>query len=310
MIEYFFSQNGGISQLDECRPGAWINVTDPTQDEVQSLIDSFGLDPDFIRSSLDEEETSHIESEDSNTLIVIDTPHVDKLGDSVVYSTVPLGIIVAAQNVITVSLHENDIINEFSEGIVRGVNTDYKTQFVLKILLRSTTRFLQYLRQIDRLSSHVEQEIRKSMRNSELMKLIDINKSLVYFSTSLKGNEITIEKMSRGRFIKLYEEDQDLLEDVLIEVRQAIEMATIYSTILAGTLDASSSLISNSLNDIMKILASITIVISIPTIISGLYGMNIENGFLPLSRFWWFPCVLSVVVMIATAYILRRKNML
>ena len=310
MIEYYMTDGSGIHAVDACRPGAWVSVTAPTPSEVQSLISDFDLDPDFIRSSLDEEETSRIESEDNNTLIIIDTPHVEKLGDSVVYSTVPLGIIVAPQNVITVSLRENAIIEEFTEGVVRGLKTEFKTQLVLKIMLRATSRYLQYLRQIDRLSTHVEQEIRKSMRTSELIKLIDINKSLVYFSTSLKANEITLEKMMRGRYIKLYDEDQDLLEDVLIEVRQAIEMATIYSTVLAGTMEASSSLISNDLNVIMKILASITIVISIPTIISGIYGMNIENGYMPFAQWWWFPCVLSIVIMAATAYILHRKNML
>ena len=142
------------------------------------------------------------------------------------------------------------------------------------------------------------------------MKLIDINKSLVYFNTSLKSNEITLEKMMRGRYIKLYEDDQDLLEDVLIEVKQAIEMATIYSTVLAGTMEASSSLISNEVNDIMKVLASITIVISIPTIISGLYGMNIDGGFLPYSEWWWFPCLLSVALMVVCMWYLRKKNML
>ncbi|MBE6754744.1 MAG: magnesium transporter CorA family protein [Ruminococcaceae bacterium] len=310
MIEYFKTHGSGIGRIDHCCEGAWVCVTAPTPEEIQSLISDFSLDPDFIRSSLDEEETSRIESSEGSTLIIIDTPHVEKQDDSVVYSTVPIGIIVAEQNVITVSLRENAIITEFAEGVVRGIKTEYKTQLVLKFMLRVTNRFLQYLRQIDRLSTHVEQEIRKSMRTSELVKLIDINKSLVYFSTSLKGNEITIEKMMRGRYIKLYDDDQDLLEDVLIEVRQAIEMATIYSTVLAGTMDASSSLISNDLNVIMKVLAGITVVVSIPTIISGLYGMNINGGFLPGAQWWWFPCLLSVVIMAATAYILHRKNML
>ena len=173
-------------------------------------------------------------------------------------------------------------------------------------MLRIATKYLQYLKQIDKLSSHVERELRKSMKNSELIQLLDIEKSLVYFSSSLKGSEITIEKISRGRVVKLYEEDQDLLEDVLIEVRQAIEMSSIYLNILSGTMDAFASVISNNLNIVMKVLASITLIISIPTVISSFYGMNVEG--LPLP-FFWFPLLLAIVSMGIAYLILRKKDM-
>lgn len=310
MIEYFKSFEGNIRRVGECAPGVWVCATAPDEAECASLISHFGLEPDFVRSPLDEEETSRIESEDGSTLILIDIPHVEKSGDSVVYTTVPLGIIVTKENVISISLDDNPIITEFAEGVVRALHTEFKTQFVLKIMLRVASRYLQHLRQIDRLSTHTEQQLRKSMKNKDLIKLLDINKSLVYFSTSLKANEITLEKMMRGRYLKMYPDDQDLLEDVLIEIRQAIEMATIYTNVLNSTMDASASIISNDLNDIMKVLAGITIVISIPTIISGLYGMNIEGGFLPFSQWWWFPCVLSAVVMVGVALLLKKRNML
>lgn len=310
MTEYFKTVDGRIRQLDKPCNGAWICVTAPDAEEAAELAETYGFDPDFIKYALDEEETSRIETDDGVTLIIVDLPQVEKTGGTVFYSTAPIGIIITKHNVITVSLHECPILDEMSQGMVRSLKTDYMTQFVLLLMLRVAGRYLSYLRQIDRLSGHIEQELRKSLKNSDLVKLIDINKSLVYFSTSLKSNEITLEKMMRGRYVKLYEDDQDLLEDVLIEFRQAIEMATIYSTVLSGTMEASSSLISNELNDIMKILASITIVISVPTIISGLYGMNIENGFLPFSKWWWFPCLLSVVGMVIFAYYLRKKNML
>lgn len=310
MIEYFKSVDGNIRRTEACAPGAWVCVTAPDESECARLIADFSLEPDFVRSPLDEEETSRIEAEDGNVLILIDIPHVEKSGDSVVYSTVPLGLVVTKENVITISLRENPIISEFAEGVVRSINTEFKTQFVLRIMLRVATRYLQHLRQIDRLSTHTEQQLRKSMKSKDLIKLLDINKSLVYFSTSLKANEMTLDKMTRARYLKMYPDDQDLLEDVLIEVRQAIEMATIYTNVLNSAMDASASLISNNLNDIMKVLAGITIVISIPTIISGLYGMNIEGGFLPLSQWWWFPCLLSAVIMIAVAWWLKRKNML
>lgn len=310
MTEFFKSFDGNIRKIDEYEQGAWVRVTAPTKEETTALVERFGFDPDYVRSALDEEESSRIESEDGNTLIIIDIPHVERREESVVYSTMPIGIIVTKTNVITISLHENPILTEFAEGVVKGINTEFKTQFVLKIMLRAATRFLQYLKQIDKMSLYIERELRRSMKNKELIMLLDINKSLVYFSTSLKGNEVTLEKMMRGRFIKLYDDDQDLLEDVLVEVKQAIEMATIYGNVLSGTMDAFASVISNNLNIVMKVLSSITIVISIPTIISGLYGMNIEGGFLPFAQFWWFPCVLSVVIMGISAYILHRKDML
>lgn len=310
MIEYFRSFDGVIRRVDERSVGVWVCVTAPDKAECDQLISDFSLEPDFIRSALDEEETSRIEREDGSTLIILDIPHVEKSGDSVVYSTMPIGIIVTAENVITVSLRENPLLNEFAEGVVRGLNTEFKTQFVLRIMLRVAGRYLQHLRQIDRLSSHTEQELRKSMKSKDLIKLLDINKSLVYFSTSLKADAVTLEKLMRGRYLKMYPEDKDLLDDVLIEVNQAIEMATIYTNVLNSMMDASASLISNNLNDIMKVLAGITIVIAVPTIISGLYGMNIEGGFMPFSQFWWFPCVLSAAIMAGVAYILRKRNML
>ena len=173
---------------------------------------------------------------------------------------------------------------------------------------RIATRYLTYLKQIDKISSYTEQQLHKSMRNKELIQLLGLEKSLVYFSTSLKGNEVTLEKILRGRIIKLYEEDQDLLEDVLVEVKQAIEMCNIYTSILSGTMDAFASVISNNLNIVMKILASVTIVMSIPTIVSSFYGMNIGGG-MPLDQFWWFPVALSIALAIGAAVILVKKDM-
>ncbi|MDR1563781.1 MAG: magnesium transporter CorA family protein [Oscillospiraceae bacterium] len=309
MIKYYKTENSRIHQIDECEHNCWINVVSPDEDEIDSLIKRFNLEPDFIRAALDEEESSRIENEDGTTLIIIDIPYVDKKGGNIVYSTMPIGIIVTKENVITVSFRENMILSEFAQGVVRNVNTEYKTQFVLYIILRVSSRYLQYLKQIDQMSNYLEHELRISMKNKELIGLLDINKSLVYFSTSLKADEITLEKMMRGRLIRLYEEDQDLLEDVLIEIRQAIEMSGIYSNVLSGTMDAFASVISNNLNIVMKALAGITIVISVPTIISGLYGMNIING-IPGDKVWWIPTLITLGGMAAAAYFLKKKDML
>lgn len=306
MISYYKTINGKMTPIGACEPGCWINCVEPEDAEIDRLIEEFEIEPEFIRSAMDEEESSHIDSEDNCTLVILDTPMVEKPGSNIVYTTTPLGIILTEKNVITLSTKENPILNEFSEGVVKGVQTNLRTRFVLQMMLRIASRFLQYLKQIDKITSQVERELRKSMKNRELIQLMDIQKSLVYFSSSLKANEITMEKIMRGRIIKLYEEDQDLLEDVLIEVKQAIEMSNIYLNILSGTMDAFASVISNNLNIVMKILASITLLISIPTVISGIYGMNVDN--LPITNFW-FPVGLSVVCMGIAYIILRKKDM-
>ncbi|TGJ76287.1 magnesium transporter CorA family protein [Caproiciproducens galactitolivorans] len=306
MLSYYKTIDGHITPIPSCEPGCWINCVAPDDAEVNSLISDFNIEPDFFRAAMDEEESSHIDREDSSTLIIIDIPVIEKSGKNITYSTMPVGIIITEKNVITVSTKENPVISEFSEDVVKDVQTNMKTRFILHIMLRVATRYLQYLKQIDKISSFIEKELRKSMKNSELIQLLDIEKSLVYFSSSLKANEITIEKIMRGRVVKLYEEDQDLIEDVLIEVKQAIEMSSIYLNIFSGTMDAFASIISNNLNIVMKALASITLMISIPTVISGMYGMNV-NG-MPVANFW-FPVSLSVICMVISYFILRKKKM-
>ena len=218
----------------------------------------------------------------------------------------PFGIIIKDTFIVTICLSECSVLKEVADGMVRNIQTHLKNRFIFSILLRIATRYLQYLKQIDKISNMVEVQLHKSMRNKELIQLLGLEKSLVYFSTSLKSNEVTLEKLLRGRVIKLYEEDQDLLEDVLIEVKQAIEMSNIYSSILSGTMDAFASIISNNLNIVMKVLAAVTILMSIPTIISSFYGMNVEG--IPIEQFW-FPVVISIVVVVIVALILFKMKM-
>lgn len=313
MITYNISVNGRIHCINNVEDGCWVNVINPTDEEVNLLVNQFSLDPDFIRAALDEEESSRIESEDGVTLIIVDAPIVMKNENSITYETMPIGIIVTQRNVITVCLRENPVITELAEGTIKNVHTALKTQFVLNIMLRMSTRYLQYLKQIDKINDFVQQQLRKSTKNKELIQLLELEKSLVYFSTSLKADEITMEKLMRGRFLRLYEEDQDLLEDVLIEIKQAIEMSNIYLNILSGTMDAYASVISNNLNIVMKILTSITIIMSIPTIIFSFYGMNIgaeavAGGLLGAGSIW-FPLGLALISAAVVAIILWRKNM-
>ena len=308
MINYYKTINGRIEEIKEYEKGCLINCIAPEDDEVQYLLDSLKIPPELMRSALDDEESSHVDSEDNTTLIIIDVPVVERVSKFVTYSTMPIGIMITDNNVITVAIHENTILSEFSEGVVKNVRTDYKTHFVLHIMLKMATKYLQYLKQIDKVSNRIERQLRRSAKNKELHQLLDIEKSLVYFSSSLKADELTLEKIMRGRFIKLYDEDQDLLEDVLIEIKQAVDMAAIHLNILTNTMDVFASIISNNLNIVMKIQASLTLLVSVPTVISGFYGMNIIGG-LPFDRFWWFPMALSAVLMLIMYMILKKKDM-
>lgn len=248
MLKYYKTVENTIVELDTMEPGCWVSAVAPTETEISSLQEELNIDRDFIRSALDEEETSRIESDDGQTLIVLDYPVAEKVqdkDDTISYYTMPMGIIITDSHVVTVCLKENIIIDEFTKGIVKGIQTQFKTRFVFHMLLRIAGKYLLYLKQIDKLSNYVEQQLHKSMKNKELIQLLGLEKSLVYFSTSLKSTETVLEKILRGRVIKLYEEDQELLEDVLIEVKQAIEMSNIYSNILSGTMDAFASVISN-----------------------------------------------------------------
>ena len=308
MIAYYKTVGSKIERIDELEKDCWINVVNPDEKEISFLANDLDIDNSFIRSALDEEETSHIDSEDDQTLIIVDVPIMEReQSNSIRYVTFPIGIIITKEHIITIGLKETSVISDFTDGIVKNINTSLKTRFVLLILFRIATRFLQYLKQIDKLSNYIEKQLHRSMKNKELIQLLDLEKSLVFFSTSLKSDEVTLEKIFRGRVIKLYEEDQDLLEDVLIEIKQAIEMSNIYSNILSGTMDAFASVISNNLNIVMKRLTSITILMAVPTMIASFYGMNVNA--LPLSNFFWFPVLLSVLITLGTAFVLIRKKM-
>ena len=295
-----------MTRLDSVQDGCWVNLTYPSEDELNTVAVTLGVEPSFLRAALDEEETSRIDTEDGQTLIIIDVPAVEK-DDAVVYSTLPLGIIVAEKCIITVCLKESSIIRDFQDGLVKNAETQKKTSFILYLLLWVAKRFLQYLKQIDKIYNYMERQLYKSQRNKELIQLLDLEKSLDYFNTSMKANEVTLEKILRGRIITLYEEDHDLLEDVLIEVRQAIEMANIYSYIISGMMDAFASVISNNLNVIMKVLTSLTILLTLPNIIFGFYGMNVAN--LPLDHFWWFPLVIAGVAIVVVGIVLKMKDL-
>lgn len=308
MINIYKTIDGKIVEIDKIEKHAWVNMVNPTEEELLSISDQLNVEEDFLRAALDEEEISRVEVDDdmNQSLITIDVPIVDDASKMLLYSTIPVGIIETHENIITVCLQNNTIIDDFAKGRVKHVFTNLKTRFIFQMLYRVASRFLVYLRHINRMSTEIEKELHRSMKNKELIQLLDLEKSLVFFSTSLKSNQSVLEKLSRGRIIKLYEDDEDLLEDVLIEVEQAIEMCNIYSNILSGTMDAFASIISNNLNIVMKVLTSLTILMTIPTIISSIYGMNVEG--LPFASFG-VVMIMMVFVTGLVALVLYKRNM-
>lgn len=306
MLSYYKTINNTVVKVDTLTEGCWVNVVSPNSDEINFLTDELKLDRDFVSAALDEEESSRVEIEDEQTLIIIDTPiATTEASNTLVYTTMPVGIIITPTHVVTVCLNEVTAITDLANGFVKNIQTSMKTRFLLSILIRIAQSFLIRLKHINKISTQMENELHKSMKNKELFQLLGIEKSLVYFSTSLKANEITLEKILRGRVIKLYEEDQELLEDVLIEFKQAIEMSNIYSSILSGTMDAFASIISNNLNIVMKVLTIITTLMAIPTMIFSFYGMNVDGLWFPHS---WFPLAISGVLVLVAAILLIRKK--
>ncbi len=285
--------------------GCWVSVVDPTAKEMQMLIENYGLDSGFIKSSLDEEESSRVEREEDQTLIIVDTAvsEVSK-NETLKFYTMPLGIIITDQHVFTISLKSSKVIDDLIAGRIQNIQTSFRTQFVLRVIMYITSIYLVYLKRIDKASDVLERQLHVAVKNQQLLQMMELEKSLVYFTTSLKSNDLTVNKILRGRVIKLYEEDQELLEDVLIELKQAQEMASIYSGILAGMVEACGSVISNNLNFVMWRLTILTIILAIPNMVYSFYGMNTKD--LPFSEHTLFPMILSLVVTLVAALILFK----
>ena len=311
MVRIFKTIDGSIHEIQEPQEGCWIALTNPTATEIFEISEQFGIEVDDLRAPLDEEERSRIEVEDNYTLILADVPAIEERNEKDWYVTIPLGIIVTQKMIFTVCLEDTQVLTRFMEGRVRNFFTYMKTRFILHILYRNASMYLRYLRIIDKKSEQIEEKLHLSTRNQELMELLELEKSLVYFTTSLRSNEMVLEKLLKVESIKKYPEDTELLEDVIIENKQAIEMANIYSGILSSMMGTFASVISNNLNIVMKVLAVITIVMSIPTIVFSAYGMNLSAAGMPFSRTPWgflIVIILSVVASIIAAIFLSKKK--
>ena len=300
-----------LQQIDNIEPGCWINIVAPSDQELLFISKKVNVPLEFLRASLDDEETSRIDiDENNNILVLVDIPFSEMEDNSLTYDTYPLGIIHTEGVLITVCLKNSKVLLDFIDGKIKSFFTFKRSRFTLQILYRIASYYLIYLRQIDKKSVIVEKRLHRSMKNRELIQMLSLEKSLVYFSTSLKSNEITLEKMLKLDIMQKYPEDQDILEDVIIENKQAIEMANIYSNILSGTMDAFASVISNNLNIVMKLLASVTIVMAIPNMISGMFGMNVNAIPFANSPYgFWIIFGIVITIAVIAVIILNKKDM-
>ena len=312
MVKIFKTAESGVLQIENFEPGCWVAMTTPPAEELHEVATRYDIDATDMRAPLDEEERSRIDVEDNYTLILVDIPTIEERNEKDWYGTIPLSIVLCNDTIITVCLEDTPVLTAFMDGRVRNFYTHMKTRFIFQILYRNATLYLNYLRIIDRRSDSIEQKLHEATRNKELIELLELEKSLVFFTTSLKANEIVLEKLLKFSAIKKYPEDEDLIEDVIVENKQAIEMANIYSGILNGTMDTFASVISNNQNSVMKFLTTITIVLSIPTMIASFYGMNVKSFSMPFADSeWGFPIVIgiSLIISLIIAFIFRKKDL-
>lgn len=312
MMEIFRTSDptAALVRVDQIEPGCWINLIAPTQPELDRIAQEMKIEPNFLSDPLDDEEKARIDVEDDQTLIIVDVPYVFEEGKSIRFETLPMGLLqVRDDYIITICSKPAAVLERFRNGQVKGMYTFKKSRFIFQVLYQVAKEFLKFLKHIDKKTGDVETLLHKSMKNRELYRLMDLGKSLVYFSTSLKSNESMMERLLRGRVVKMYEEDQDLLEDAIVEIKQAIEMAGIYSSIMNGTMDTYASIISNNLNVVMKFLASMTIVLSLPTMVFSFFGQNVDFP-IPTGGLSWLWILLgSLVLSLGAGLWLYRKNM-
>lgn len=303
---------GKTTKVKDISQNSWIELINPTQAEIKQVVDITKTDEDLIMKLLDDEELPRIETTENATLIVVDTPYLADSTYKHKYDTYPIGLIINNQNYfITVSLKDLGLLNDFKKNKVKEFYTDKKTRFVIQILLKIASLYQKELKDINNDIHKKEKTLSKSTNNKELIYLLNIEKTLVYFTTSLKANDVVLDKLYRGNVIKLYDEDLELLDDAIIENKQGIEMANIYREILTSMTDTYATIISNNLNDIMKFLASITIVFSIPTMIASFLGMNVSLGSFANNDYSFILIiVISFIIAGIIAWILKKKDML
>ena len=312
MKQVFLSTTTEFKEVETLEPGTWINLVNPSQSESMEIASAVNIDIADLRAPLDAEEMSRMTIEDDYTLIIVDVPIKEERNNQTYYVTIPLGIILTEEAIITTCLEKLPLLDIFIHRRLRNFYTFMRSRFIFQILYRNADPYLSALRTLDRKSEQIESQLHKSTRNEELIELMELEKTIVYFKASLKTNERVIKKLTSATSnIKKYLEDEDLLEDTLIETQQAIEMADIYGNILHSMTDTFASIISNNQNNIMKTLAMVTIVMSIPTMIFSAYGMNFKDNELPLNgepnAFWLIIFIAFAMTGSLVVYLIHKK---
>ena len=314
MRTIYKTDNGILSQKEAFEPDVWINLISPNMEEMTEVADYYDIDIADVRAALDEEESSRVQMEDGYTLILVDIPFEEIRNEQRAYTTIPLGILLVQSAIITVCGDDTVILNYFYNNRMRGFSTKKKMRFVYQILLRATNLYQALLCAIDKKRSEVEKRVgSETTEDKDLINLHELETNLVYFATSLSANKVVLDRLTRYERIKQYPEDKELLDDVIVENRQAIEMTNIYRDIIHGSRELVSTIINNRLNNVMKFLTSITLVMAIPTIISGIYGMNVSGKWMPLSETphgFLIICVIITAICVLALFILKRRKML
>ena len=298
-----------ITELKKIKPGSWIDLVNPTKSEIDLVIEKTGVSKNHIMTTLDEDERPRIDV-DGNILVIIRAPYQLENNPTLKIKTVPIGIIITEDNIITVRLFEMKALNDFHGDKVKGFYTEKKTRFLVQILSRTNYYFLKNLDKIEAETNSIEAKLMTSLKNEEVIRLFELQKMLIYFNTSIIGNGNILESILKGKVLKLYKEDQDILDDIITENRQCLEMTTTYSSILSNTLDAYASVVSNNLNVVMKLLASLTIILSIPALISSFYGMNVGMPFQSDPMAFVYMILISVFLSIIVGMVFVKKKWL
>jgi magnesium transporter len=299
----------GLQQIDCPTKGCWINAIGPSAEEIAKLIE-WGFNTDLITYSLDLDEMAHLEQDkdEGYTFILLRAPHYQGDNNDIPFTTIPIGIIIKGEQIATVCRFDNDIVRVLGNSKYRGLRTGKRYRFVLYALLETATRFLGHLREINKKVEGLEDQLQQSTRNREVLELLKYQKSLTYFISSLRSNEVMLERLQRTKDFNQFEEDKDLLEDVLTENQQALQMTRISSDILSSMMDAFASIISNNLNTVMKLLTAITIIISLPTMIASFFGMNVNLPLQTHPMAFVFTLILSFVLIGAAVFIFAKRD--
>lgn len=310
MIQYFKTNHSRLEELQQVERDCWVNVTSPSSGEIDYLSQKLLISPELLSDPLDMDESPRVEQQKNCLLIVCRVPLEMERGDDLPYKTIPLGIILKRDLIVTVCNTYTEVMQSFIEQRIRAFHTQKRERMVLQLFLKSSILYLRYLKYINNQADVIQETLHKATRNRELLQLLSLEKSLVYFTTSLKSNELMMVRLQKlNTMSEIKEQERELIEDVVTETKQAIEMANIYSNILGNMMGAHSSIISNNLNITIRFLTSVTIILSLPILVASLYGMNVHVPFQENKFAFWIVMLIALALSGIGVAFFRKKNL-